>query len=380
MNILLVEPEFPIPPKSKNHSTFLPIGLLKLASYYQSNGHSIQLIRGDKEANFYPDQILITSLFTYWSVFVKSSVTFYRDQYPNAKIIIGGIYASLMPTHCKEYTQCDEVFVGIHEKAESCLPAYELVDVDYQIIHGMRGCTRKCPFCGIWKLEKQYFKTSDQIQVEIIKNKIVFYDNNFFANPDIKKILQMLKDHKINGRFLHCESQSGFDGRFLEENPNLAVLIKEARFHNIRLAWDFSFEQYPKVEKWIQIFKNVGYNPQAMYIFMIYNWSFGYEELEKKRQKCFEWGIQIADCRYRPLDQTFDNYNSHAKSQTIDDYYIHSNWTDEQIRKFRRDVRKHNICIRQKIAWGDYTRYKEKKFARSRCYQSTLVTDHNSKP
>ena len=31
MKILLVEPAFPIPPKSKNHKDFLPIGLLKLA-------------------------------------------------------------------------------------------------------------------------------------------------------------------------------------------------------------------------------------------------------------------------------------------------------------------------------------------------------------
>ena len=31
--VLLVEPNFPIPGKSRNHSNFLPIGLLKIASY-----------------------------------------------------------------------------------------------------------------------------------------------------------------------------------------------------------------------------------------------------------------------------------------------------------------------------------------------------------
>jgi len=50
---------------------------------------------------------------------------------------------------------------------------------------------------------------------------------------------------------------------------------------------------------------------------MIYNWSFDYEELEAKREKCFEWNVQIADCRYRPLNQTFDNYNSHVKIKRI---------------------------------------------------------------
>ncbi len=38
MKILLVEPGFPIPPKSKNHRDFLPVGLLKLASYHRERG------------------------------------------------------------------------------------------------------------------------------------------------------------------------------------------------------------------------------------------------------------------------------------------------------------------------------------------------------
>jgi len=49
MNILLVEPDFPIPAKSKNHKDFLPIGLLKLASYLREEGNTIKLVRGIKE-------------------------------------------------------------------------------------------------------------------------------------------------------------------------------------------------------------------------------------------------------------------------------------------------------------------------------------------
>ena len=48
-----------------------------------------------------PDRILITSLFTYWSHYVHEAAAFYHAAYPSAKIEIGGIYASLMPEHCK---------------------------------------------------------------------------------------------------------------------------------------------------------------------------------------------------------------------------------------------------------------------------------------
>jgi hypothetical protein len=67
--------------------------------------------------------------------------------------------------------------------------------------------------------------------------------------------------------------------------------------------------------------------------------------MEKKRIKCWEWRVQIADCRYRPLDQTFDNYNP-QKPQTNKDYYIHPKWTDAEVKQFRKNVRRQNICVR----------------------------------
>jgi hypothetical protein len=360
VRILLVEPEFPVPAKSKNHSNFLPIGLLKLAAFYRNQGHEIQLNRGNIDSPFTPEKILVTSLFTYWANYVKETVMFYKSRYPDAEIIVGGIYATLMPEDCKEVTGCDNVFIGQHQEADRMKPAYDLVDVDYQILHGMRGCTRKCPFCGIWKLEKLSFKDQNQLQEEIFLNKLVFYDNNFLVNPHIENILTMLSDLRINKKVVHCECQSGFDGREIEKRPYLAKMLKNARFKNVRLAWDFSYEQYEQVAKWIEILENAGYRRCNIFIFMIFNWSFDFKELEQKRNKCFEWGVQISDCRYRPLNQTFDNYDSRQKGQTSSDYYIHSNWTDLQVRQFRKNVRIHNICIRHRLKFNEYSRDREK--------------------
>jgi hypothetical protein len=149
----------------------------------------------------------------------------------------------------------------------------------------------------------------------------------------------MLSVTIFNNRVIHCECQSGFDGRIIEQNPLVAKMLKSARFENIRLAWDFNYEQYTQVENWI----------------------FDFKEMEQKRLKCFEWGVQIADCRYRPLNQTFDNYNPLLKNQTENDYYIHSNWTDSQIRLFRKNIRQHNICVRHRIPWEEYSRERETK-------------------
>jgi hypothetical protein len=44
-NILLVEPKFPVPKKSKNHAKFLPVALLKLARYHEKRGDRVELPR-----------------------------------------------------------------------------------------------------------------------------------------------------------------------------------------------------------------------------------------------------------------------------------------------------------------------------------------------
>lgn len=363
MNVLLVEPDFPIPVKSKNHRDFLPIGLLKLASYHRQCGDKIRLVRGENTLRrFKPDQIKITSLFTYWSQYVWNSVAFYKERCPNAKVIVGGIYASLMPEHCME-SGCDKVFVGIDKKAERCKPAYDLVDVDYQIVHTSRGCTRHCKFCGAWKIEPK-FSYKKSIKKEICRNRIIFYDNNLLANPYIEDILKELSTATHEGRAVYSESQCGIDGRLL--SPELAKLLKQARLINPRIAWDHGYEQHHKIKRQLDMLVQAGYPTKDIYIFMIYNWKNNFKEMEKKRQKCWEWKVQITDCRYRPLNQTYDYYNS-RKKQTLKDYYIHSNWTDEEVKQFRRNVRRQNICVRHGFPF--YSRTLEEKRVNRRLAQ-----------
>jgi hypothetical protein len=247
-SVLLVEPNFPIPSKSRNHKNFLPIGLLKIASLLRNKYIDVELVRHGfddfdkddvclddfKESNMKnPDLICITSIFTYWANHVKSAVSYYKYLFPDTPILVGGIYASLMPNHCKEYTGCDDVIVGQIYEAEKLIPAYDLVDV--------------------------------------------------------------------------------------------------------------------------------GYMSKEISVFMLYNHELTYDELESKRALCFEWGVQITDCRFRPLDDIRNGYNPAKRNgQSGEEYFIHPNWTDKGIRKFRRNVRRHNICVRHDVDYHSYLMERKK--------------------
>ncbi len=370
MKVLLVEPNFPYPTKSKNkansvHKNFVPIGLLKLGAYFKSKGSNVKLVRGNnskKELNYYkPDLILITSLFTYWSNYVWDSVAHYRNLFPKAKITLGGIYVTLHHNTEDFKNKANEFkanwHVGLNQEAEKFLPDYSLLNgeiCDYHVTHAMRGCIRKCQFCGTWRIEPELmYKNSEELINELKnvgKNKIIFFDNNFLANPNKKQILKDLAELWINHKPVTFESQSGFDGRLLERDPELALLLKKAKFQNIRIAWDNSVEDAPSIKKQIDYLVEAGYPRKDISVFMIYNFNVPYKEMLKKLSYCKKWGVQIIDCRYRPLESTSDNYYPHAfrTGQTEKEYHIHSTsgWTDTKIRNFRRKIRKHNIWIR----------------------------------
>ena len=292
-----------------------------------------------------PDIVKITSLYTYWSNDVFRTIKYYQTTCPNSKIMVGGIMASLIPEIVQERMPETIVHRGIDQAVEHEHIDWRHLKKNVQIVHASRSCIRDCKFCGVKKIEPELsFKTWPEVKKEIQLNDIVFFDNNFLANPHAMEILEGISRHRVNGKVIRCEAQSGFDPRLLTQET--ANLLKKARFKSIRISWDHGLNQMPSVARALKYLEREGFNPKMIGIFMIYNWDNPFELMEKKRLICRDWNVQIFDCRYRPLDQLFDNYNPRAKFQTAEDYFIHPDWTDDQIRQFRRNVRRQNIIIR----------------------------------
>jgi len=358
-SILLVDPNPLTLRKSRNHSNFPPIGLLKIATYLRDNGHKVKITKGTRKdinkltREIIPEEIWITSLFTYWAKYVREAVRSYREMFPSAWIKVGGIYASLLPSSdVKEYTGCDEVHQGVIPEVEEHIMshplAYELCrHTDFQIVHASRGCPRKCPFCGTWKIEPE-FKPKSSIRDEIQLPGVVFYDNNFLMNPHVENILDELVGLRRERKVKWVESQSGLDGRVLLKKPNLARMMKEAGFRYPRIAWDWGYEQNHYIERQIDVLIKAGYKSRGIFVFMLYNWQIPFEEMERKRIKCWEWQVQIADCRFRPLNQLIDEYRPRSTGQTFEDYFISEGWDDALVKQFRRNVRRQNICVRMR--------------------------------
>lgn len=361
--VLCVQPGFPIPNKSHYHRDYLPIGLLKLATWREGLGDSVALSLGDLRTDFEPDEIYVTSLFTYWSSHVREAVQHYRAAFPEAFITVGGIYASLQLEHCEEYTGCDAVWRGVHPDAEQCEPDYSLVQSTFQILHASRGCTRRCRFCGTYQIEPE-FLPKRSIGGEISKNHLIFYDNNFLANQYIENILEEIREKRVDGKIVHHECQSGLDGRILLQKPHLAELLKAAHFKSPRIAWDGPYGDHEAVHDQLQVLLGAGFPPREIQVFMLYNHRLPPAELFAKVEKCYQWGVQVSDCRFRPLDSFSDGYNPRARHQRESEYYVHPGWSDAEVRSLRRTVRTNNICVRYHIPRDRYVQ-KYERFSRA---------------
>jgi len=77
----------------------------------------------------------------------------------------------------------------------------------------------------------------------------------------------------------------------------------QAGFRYPRIAWDWGYDQNGFIEKQIQVLLRAGYKSRDIFVFMLYNHQIPFEEMEKKRIQCWKWQVQIADCRFRPLNQ-----------------------------------------------------------------------------
>lgn len=206
---------------------------------------------------------------------------------------------------------------------------YNKFDHKEQWIRISEGCPNRCPFCRE-SFENPKFKIFEI--PEIVRNDVKIMDMNLLCKQEALGILKELGEKRVDGKVVYYELVCGIDYRFL--NFRLAEALKKSRFKNIRLAWDFNINLQKKIRNAIKLLLKSGYSTSDITIFMICNWRTSYKDNLKKLDLCKVWNVKCADCY-------FDNQLSPNIKP------IH--WTEEQIKDFRKKVRKHNQLVNFKI-------------------------------
>jgi len=99
------------------------------------------------------DVVLVQTVMTYWYVGVREVIDDIREMQPHAKIILGGVYASLCPGHARSLG-ADQVVAGMDLKPlglplSDGLPLWESVDTHVGVVKITEGCPFRCTYCSV---------------------------------------------------------------------------------------------------------------------------------------------------------------------------------------------------------------------------------------
>jgi len=311
MRILLVEPAY--------YTKYPPLGLLKLASYHKLEGDTIDLVHGCQSVPQTPDKVYVTTLFTYAWKPVHQAVAYYKKMFPQAKVTVGGIYATLMPEHAA-LSGADEVHHGLHKEAEDVTPDYSLVPSWRQsIVFSHRGCVNHCPYCAVPIMEP----TVGEIKVRSIRHlvapghrKVILWDNNLLGAANWRDLIAELKQIGLTADF-----NQGLDARRITEE--VAQEFRGLRIDPVRMAYDVPSER-SALERAIPALNRAGFSLRDMIVYVLYNFRDSPEEFLGRLCDLMDWGVVAYPMRFEPLD-------SLAKNR-----HVAEKWTAEQLEMVAR--------------------------------------------
>ncbi len=197
-----------------------------------------------------PDFVLISTGMTYWYLGVREVMDEIRGIFPGAKIVLGGIYSSILPDHARIELQPDHIFTGLRSLSNfmglsglngSSSPLWDVYKrLDYGVIKLTDGCPFRCTYCAVWILTPRFrIRKIEQVldEIKYFKKRgihdIVFYDDALLVNPE-RGILPLLE--RVSGMNLRFHTPNALHARFI--TMEVAHAMREAGFETIYIGYE----------------------------------------------------------------------------------------------------------------------------------------------
>ncbi len=192
------------------------------------------------------DVVLVQTVMTYWYLGVREVILDVRKLQPQAKIILGGVYASLCPGHARSLG-ADQVLEGLDLKPlglplSDGLPLWENVDAHVGILKITDGCPFRCTYCSVPVVYPNFVARPLDACVEEIRHlarlgarDVAFYDDALLFKPD-RILLPFLEAVLRQGLHLSFHTPNALNARFI--TPEIARLMVRAGFKTFFLGFE----------------------------------------------------------------------------------------------------------------------------------------------
>jgi len=240
-----------------------PEQLEQIPRVFSRYGVLPEMVRRDLGSIPVPKAILVTSMMTYWYKGVAETIRLLREAFPGIPLLLGGIYASLMPKHAQEHCAPDAVVIGPGEAQLASVlfrlteysgeqnrqqaeyefsPALDLLRrVRFLPLLTTRGCPYKCSYCASAIVAPGFIKRApvaviDEIAQAIIRwnvTDVALYDDAFLVDA-LAHAVPVLREASEKFPDLRWHSPNGLHASAIDST--VAQAMKRAGFETIRIG------------------------------------------------------------------------------------------------------------------------------------------------
>ncbi len=321
-----------------------PSALQEIPKYYYRYGVPPALFLEALKELPRPQAVLITSSMTYWYGGIRETVDLVRSVFPECPIVLGGIYATLMPEQAREKIRPDYLITGQGEGAILKLlagicgkaprfnpdpddldgfprPAFDLYPrLDYIGLLTSRGCPFSCPYCASKLLQPTFRQRSVEGVVDEILywhkttgvRDYAFYDDALLVGFEkhLGPILEGLLRKDVSVRF---HTPNALHVR--EVTPERAGLLFGAGFKTLRfglettnwerqMAWGGKMDQ-EDLYRAVTALKKAGFGKNQIEVYLLCGLpGQPLTEMEKTIREVKRLGLRPRLAEYSPLPKT----------------------------------------------------------------------------
>ena len=320
---------------------------------------------------FKPEAVMLGCSMTYWYLGLIEIKRTIEETGLHPIIILGGIYASLLPEHARsigfdkvysiEEKYLKELDVKIPEHF-SAFPPPDYSDyykIDYACLCTSVGCPFDCPYCASTSLCKNKENKEEEQIIQEIKylyrrgiDKFAFYDDALLI-PQGKfiNLCEKIIGNRINANFF---TPNGLHSRFISED--VAKMMYEAGFKEPRISLETSDPVLQKklsmktsnyeFIKAVENLNKAGYNKRDIFSYLLAGVpEMSFDSVEKSICFVSKQGVKISLAEFSPIPGTKMEEKLPDPLLTNNTVFYHYNNAEREMIKVKRLAQEANKSI-----------------------------------
>lgn len=338
----------PVKVRDQTHGRFArtpipkPPALADVARTYSRYGVHPHLIAADLSSLARPEAVLVTSMMTYWYPGVREAVDLVREIFPGVPVLLGGVYASLIPEHARRHIAADEVITGPGETAlakalfrhtrkrlngRSAVPHLALTPeldlmehIRFLPLLTSRGCPMRCTYCASGRLVPSFLRRAVPDVIEEIHSArvkfgvrdIALYDDAFLVDAPAHAI-PILEAAAEQAPGMRWHTPNGLHAAAID--ARVARAMKKAGFETIRLGVESSSDTFHEqtgkkvsfqaVTAAVRHLKDAGFRTDQIGAYLLVGVpGQSRQQIEQDVERCLEAGAYPKLAEYSPIPGT----------------------------------------------------------------------------